>query len=303
MCRLFGLSGSPDRVHSTFWLLEAPDSLVVQSRREPDGTGLGTFEADGTPRVVKRPVAAYQDAEFAREAKQVVSTTFLAHVRFASTGGLELRNTHPFTQNGRIFAHNGVIGGLDRLEDELGSYRSLVEGDTDSERFFALITRQIDACGGDVAAGITAAARWVAANLPLYAINLILTTPTELWALRYPDTNDLLVLQRRPGGPNGGRHLDHASAAGTVRVRSGDLLDRPAVVVASERMDEDPGWRPLPPGELLHVAADLSVRTTTILDRPPAHRLALTDLDTGAAGSQSPAAAAGGAHRAGPSTS
>ncbi|MEU5851877.1 hypothetical protein [Saccharopolyspora shandongensis] len=40
MCRLFGLSAAPKRVQATFWLLEAPDRLTQQSRREPDRTGL-----------------------------------------------------------------------------------------------------------------------------------------------------------------------------------------------------------------------------------------------------------------------
>ena len=35
MCRLFGLSAAPGRVAATFWLIDAPDSLAVQSRREP----------------------------------------------------------------------------------------------------------------------------------------------------------------------------------------------------------------------------------------------------------------------------
>ena len=120
MCRLFGMSAAPRRVRATFWLLDAADSLAVQSRREPDGVGLGVFDPDGTPEVHKRPVAAYEDAEFAREARQVASTTFIAHIRFASTGGLLPRNTHPFEQDGRLFAHNGVIEDLPRLEREVG---------------------------------------------------------------------------------------------------------------------------------------------------------------------------------------
>jgi predicted glutamine amidotransferase len=192
--------------------LEAPDSLAAQSRREPDGTGLGTFDADGTPRVDKAPLAAYQDQQFAQEAKERASSTFIAHIRYASTGGLRPENTHPFQQRGRIFAHNGVIEDLPRLEAELGEYRSLVCGDTDSERFFALITRHIDAHGGDIGAGITSAAQWTAANLPLYAINIVLTTPHELFALRYPDTHDLLVLPRAAGGPHRHRHLDQKPA-------------------------------------------------------------------------------------------
>jgi glutamine amidotransferase len=286
MCRLFGLSAAPHRVHATFWLLEAPDSLSEQSHREPDGTGLGTFDADGTPRVQKRPLAAYQDEQFAREAKQCESTTFLAHVRFASTGGLEPRNTHPFVQHGRLFAHNGVLGELPKLDAELGEYRDLVEGETDSERFFALVTKYADARGGDVGSGIAAAARWAADQLPIYALNLILTTPNELWALRYPETHGLFVLQRASGGPHGDRHLEHAGTAGRIRARSGRLADQRAVVVASERMDEDPAWQEIRPGELVHVDPHLVVTRRLILDRPPRNPMSLAGLGARAAASQ-----------------
>jgi len=288
MCRLFGLSAAPRRVAATFWLLDAPDSLAVQSRREPDGVGLGVFEPDGTALVHKRPVAAYQDAEFAREAREVSGTTFLAHVRYASTGGLRVENTHPFLQDGRLFAHNGVVTDLDRLDEKLGDVLgSLVRGDTDSERVFALITAYARR-DGDVGRAIVEAVGWIAANLPVYALNLILTTPTDLWALRYPDTHPLYTLVRPAGGQHGNRHLEHASAPGTVRVRSRDLAAADAVVVASERMDEDSHWRPLAPGELLHVAEDQQVTSRLAFPAPPAHQLTLADLHPQAAASQRP---------------
>src|SRR5262249_26858588 len=155
---------------------------------EPDGVGLGVFDADGTPRVHKRPVAAYADAEFAREARDLTAATFIAHIRYASTGGLPAAHTHPFFHPSRPFRPNGVIGDLPRLDRELGDAGGLVAGDTDSERLFALITRYADHTG-DIGAAIAAAAQWVADNLPVYAVNLVLTTPTDLWALRYPDTH------------------------------------------------------------------------------------------------------------------
>jgi predicted glutamine amidotransferase len=158
MCRLFGMSGGTERVQATFWLLEAPDSLAQQSRREPDGTGLGTFSENGRPLVFKQPLAAYADHAFAREAREVSSRTFVAHVRYASTGEVAPRNTHPFELDGRLFAHNGVIGDLERLEHELDDEMNRVQGDTDSERFFALISREIERAG-EVSEGITRAAR------------------------------------------------------------------------------------------------------------------------------------------------
>ncbi|WP_345361626.1 class II glutamine amidotransferase [Saccharopolyspora cebuensis] len=286
MCRLFGMSAAPRRVRATFWLLEAPDSLARQSRREPDGTGLGTFTAAGAPEVDKHPVAAYQDRAFVEDARQRASTTFLAHVRYASAGAAVPRDTHPFQQRGRLFAHNGVIGDLAALDAELGEHRDLVVGDTDSERFFALITRRVESRGGDVAAGIADAVRWLADAVPVLALNLVLTTATELWALRYPETHGLHVLARTRGGPHGDRHLDHASPAGRIRTRCGELARHPAVVVASERMDEDPGWRALRPGELLHVDERLRVRSRDVLSGAPRHRLTPEQLDPRAAASQ-----------------
>jgi predicted glutamine amidotransferase len=285
MCRLFGMSGGPEPVRATFWLLQAPDSLQQQSRREPDGTGIGIFDAAGRPVVEKQPLAAYEDRRFAEEARDLESRTFVAHVRYATDTGshppnLTTPNTHPFEQEGRLFAHNGVIGDLGRLEGELGDARSLVQGETDSERFFALITREISA-SGDVGEGIAAAARWVARNLPILSINCVLVTASDLWALRYPDTHDLLVLEREAGGGA----LHHTSTS-RIHVSSAGLSERPAVVVATERMDDDPGWRSLCSGELLHVDGELRVSSRQIIDEPPAHPLTLADLGARAAASQ-----------------
>jgi predicted glutamine amidotransferase len=274
------MSAGSEPANAKFWLLDAPDSLSQQSRREPDGTGLGWFDERGAPHPSKQPLAAYEDRRFAREAREVRSRTFVAHVRFASTGGLDVRNTHPFEQRGRLFAHNGVIEDLAALEAHLGSDRALIKGDTDSERFFALITREIEARDGDVAAGIEAASAWVAANLPVFAINLVLAVADGLWALRYPDTHPLFVLERAPGRP-----LVHTSSLGT-RVQSDEGAERPLVVIASERMDSDPGWRLLEPGELVHVDDALRVSTSVILPNVPARPLTIDDLGATAKTSQ-----------------
>lgn len=280
MCRLFGMSAGGERAHATFWLLNAPDSLAVQSHREPDGTGLGWFDQSGEPCVSKQPLAAYGDERFAEEAREVSSSTFVAHIRFASTGALEVRNTHPFEQEGRLFAHNGVIEDLPALDARLGDARRLVAGDTDSERFFALITHEIAAHGGDAGAGIAAACRWVAEHLPILSINFVLACVDELWALRYPDAHELYVLERAPGAP-----LVHESRFGS-RVHSEHGATRPLAVVASEPMDQDPGWRLMGSGELLRISETLEVSCTEILTGPPARPLTLEDLTPRARASQ-----------------
>jgi predicted glutamine amidotransferase len=274
------MSAGRRRARASFWLLDAPDSLTVQSHREPDGTGLGWFDEHGVPQLRREPAAAYQDAQFARATHEASSSTFVAHIRFASTGALELRNTHPFEQQGRLFAHNGVIQDLPLLERRLGDELALVHGDTDSERLFALITKETAAHDGDVGAGIEAACEWIAQALPMLAINLVLSTERDLWALRYPDTHELFILQREPG-----HALAHNSSLGT-RIISDH--DGQLVVIASERLDDDT-WRPLRPGELVHVADDLRVSSQVILPDPPAHPLTLADLDQHARASQAAA--------------
>lgn len=253
MCRLFGLTAGTARVRATFWLLDAPDSLRGQSHRNPDGTGLGTFDEHGAPLVEKQPLAGYDDLAFAQEARERVSSTFVGHVRQSSGTPVSLMNTHPFSMDGRIFAHNGTLGDIERLEARLGADLSRVRGDTDSERYFALISREITAAGGDVRDGIGAALRWIAANLPVASANFVLITPHELWALRWPQTHELWLLDRRdPDGP-----MRHRSSLGT-RVHSDHLTGEGSVVVASEPLDDGP-WRLLPPGTLLHVDAGLGI--------------------------------------------
>jgi predicted glutamine amidotransferase len=294
MCRLFGLTAGTERVKATFWLLDAPDSLVVQSHRNVDGSGIGFFDQAGAPVLDKQPEPAFSDEEFIHEARQAESATFVAHVRWATAGGRAVANTHPFTMAGRIMAHNGGFGELSRLDERLGEYAGLVRGDTDSERYFALITQQADAHGGDVGAGIAAAAGWIAAHLPLSSLNMVLTTSDELWALRYPDQHALHIIDR-PAGPGEegeageageaagqeGLHVRSSTSEG-LHVRSSTssvhvpaLHAVPSAVVASERLDGESGWRMLAPGELVHVRPDLTVESSVVLPDPPRHLVPL----------------------------
>ena len=271
------MSGGANEVQATFWLLDAPTSLMALSESQPDGVGLGTFNPDGTPWVYRKPVAANRSQTFIADAHEVRSRTFVAHIRHATAGQPTIENTHPFEQDGRLFAHNGVLGGLPELRGRLGEHASLVGGSTDSELYFTLMTKRIEEHGGDVVAGITAAAREIAADIPLYSLNMLLTTATDVWALRYPDTNELWILERSIaalGGPDGG--FDQRAASGITRVFSGQLSILPATIIASQPMDTNPLWRLLEPGELIHVDPELRVSSTIAVPDPPAEMLELT---------------------------
>jgi predicted glutamine amidotransferase len=283
MCRLFGMSGGEHEVQATFWLLDAPTSLLQLSEAQPDGVGLGIFNPDGTPWVYRKPVAANRSQTFIADAHQVRSRTFLAHIRHATAEPPTLENTHPFEQHGRLFAHNGVLGGLDGLRERLGEHAALMRGNTDSEHYFTLMTKRIEENGGNIEAGITQAAREIAAEIPLYSLNMLLTTPSDVWALRYPDTNELWILERSiatlggPSGPDASDGFDGRSMSGITRVFSGQLSILPSTVIASQPMDTNPLWRLLEPGELVHVDRHLRVSSTIAVPDPPAEMLVLSE--------------------------
>lgn len=265
MCRLFGMAAGPRPVTATFWLLDAPDSLAHQSHENPDGTGVGFFDPGGHPHVEKQPIAAFSDRRFAAEAREIRSRTFVAHIRHATTGGLSVANTHPFILDGRIFAHNGVIDDVAALERRLGPEgMALVHGETDSERYGALITVEIARAGGDVGAGVRRAAEWVGAHLSPRSINCLLADADGLWALRYPETHSLYVLERSAGGAGPAPAALEAHSRHGTRVRSDHGCAHPLVIVASERLDDDPGWRELAVGELIRVGPDLSVHSESL---------------------------------------
>lgn len=274
MCRLFGLNAGRRQVHDRYWLLSAPDSVSAESRRNPDGTGIGWFDAAGAPHVFKRPIAAHLDPEFKRIARDVDATTVVSHVRAATIGKDTVANCHPFLIDGRLMAHNGGFGDLGKVDARLAQVGRQALGSTDSERFALLIAAETAQRGGDVGAGITAAAQWLADNVPLYSLNTIVITAGNLWALRYPDQRALRVarrsIQTSTGKPTPTWHGRSSWAEHLL------TSDRPApvVVVASEEIDGSPDWRQLDPGELLHVTSGLEVTSAMAVDHPP-WRLAL----------------------------
>ena len=174
MCRLFGMHAGPKPVRATFWLLTAPDSLAEQSRRMADGFGIGVFNSAGKPLVDKAPMPAYEDRAYASAARTLEGRTFIAHVRYASTGANTIENTHPFLQDDRLLAHNGVVEDLDVLDDRLRALEvmHLVQGQTDSERVFALITGLARQDGGNLAEAIPAAVGALGGALPGYTSSL-----------------------------------------------------------------------------------------------------------------------------------
>jgi len=242
MCRLFGML-CPEPVAARFWLLDAPDSVLDQSLRNPDGTGLAHYVGP-EPVVDKQPIAAYEDREFAAEARHVHSHLFVAHVRHATRGEPRPENTQPFSHGPLVFAHNGDIEGLEELPGSLG----LLLGNTDSERYFILLQHHILEAP-DAITGIRKAVDWVKENCTYVSLNFLLADGNSLYALRLPDTNGLFVRRLEAE-----EDLRGSSSYGT---RAEGRHRSEAILFASERIDSAPSWRELEPGTLAVARRDL----------------------------------------------
>ena len=276
MCRLFAMTGGPVTVGATFWLLDADDSLARQSEQNADGTGVGWFEEDGTPYINKQPVAAKSvDDGLRYDVRVARARTFVAHVRYATSTELTVENTHPFLMDGRMFGHNGIVGDLDVVDERLGDDAARVQGDADSERFFALVTKEIAAAGGDERAGIIAAVQWLASEVEMYSLNFVMITATDVWALRYPDKNTLYLLDRRSAkeSPMGHPFAKDNPSPG-IGVSTPDTANQATVVIASEPLNGD-NWEEIEPGELIHVARDLTITREVIIEHDPIHMMVL----------------------------
>src|SRR6516165_2273639 len=122
-------------------------------------------------------------------------------------------------------------------------------------------------------------------------------SPGELWALRYPGQHALHIIERPAGastppapntraeagtpatadsqaGTGAGATGLHARSA-TSSVHAPALHTLPSVVVASEELDGEQGWRMLASGELVHVRPDLTVESAVVIPEPPAHLVPL----------------------------
>ena len=95
----------------------------------------------------------------------------------------------------------------------------------------------------------------------------------QIWAFRYPEHNELHILERDAGGHAGDEPLHHVNS--TPRVDSDDACEHPAVVIASERISKEPGWR-RSVCEPIHVGPDLKVDREIIVDGLPAHMMILS---------------------------
>ncbi|WP_326584670.1 class II glutamine amidotransferase [Streptomyces sp. NBC_00481] len=259
---------------TSFHLLIGDEQLarfVSLSAVHGDGWGTSWLAADAADNAPERvrthrsPDSADGDPLFRTHAETVLSTARLAHLRWATVGfPVALRNTHPFHTDGMSFAHNGKIASDGELDELLAGHgQTELAGDTDSERYFALVRGELRTDPTETPSAVLRAATALRGRYPNASLNAMLLTGTELVIVHANAlaSNPVKDLRAMPGEPP----TDHLSAYFLMRWRR--TADGSLVFVSSG-IDAQ-GWQPLPEESVTTVdLRSLTMRTVTISPLP-----------------------------------
>lgn len=248
MCRHLAWLGAPRTLASL--VLDAPYSLLRQSYapREQrhgtinaDGYGVGWYAPDVRPEParVRRGQPIWTDQSFASLAPLVSSGCVLAAVRSATAPfPVDEAGAAPFTAGPWLFSHNGALDDFAAhtvvLRELLpAAAAATVETPSDAALLWALTRHRLEqgASLGDALASVVTDVTAVTTG----RLNLLLTDGRSVAATTYGDT---LVTRREADG----------------------------VLVASEPVDDGPGWERVPEASLVVVTAD--AHTVTALPAP-----------------------------------
>ena len=182
MCRMLGCV-SRERTSLRRELLEVERPLLRADDENDSGWGMAVYpQGDGEqPKCFRSPEDAAAGNGFAATA-DARGRILMAHVRKATRGGLVEENTHPFCMGEYAFCHNGTVGAPDRLmglPDGAGP-----RGESDSERLFHRLLREVDPDPDRVVDGLRTAVTAAARCAPLSAINFLFADGEHLYAYR-----------------------------------------------------------------------------------------------------------------------
>jgi glutamine amidotransferase len=239
MCRHLGYLGDPRTLHE---LLYAPDHSLCTQAYAPrmsracilnaDGFGAGWYDAGrSAPVRYRRAQPMWTDVSFADVAGVVRTGCAVAAVRSATPGfPVDESCAQPFTDQQRLFSHNGAIEGFTGVEAKLRASVGGLEppadarAPVDSALLFAL-----------------AAGRWRAGASLGEGLAFVVETVTALAGGRY----NLLAAD--------GHSLAATAWGDTLFVRrcAGRAGADGPVVIASEPYDDEPGWEEVPDRSLV----------------------------------------------------
>jgi glutamine amidotransferase len=212
--------------HSLLHQSWAPNDMRHGGTINADGYGVGWY-SDGAVTALRyrRDCPMWADGNLPTLAAAVTSRAILAAVRNATTGMPVLETAvAPFAEGRWLFSHNGAVAGwpdsMAKLAERLPTRDLLtLDAPTDAALLWALVRERLRT-GAPPADAVAETVADVAAEAPGSRLNLLLTDGSQVVAT------------------TAGHALSVHRAAGHV-------------LVSSEPLDDDAGWRPVPGGKLV----------------------------------------------------
>ena len=284
MCR-FALYLGPEIKLSSL-VTEPANSIINQSihsqeQEEPlngDGFGLAWYvpKITDNPALFKDVTPAWNNLNLLNLARVTTSSCILAHVRAATPGLPVIRlNCHPFSWNKLAFMHNGRLGGFQRYRRTLLGLLSdeafqMISGSTDSEHLFALFTDHYRRKEGqhqrtsamaealdDTIAQVEQLRMDAGVNEPSL-LNLVVSDGRRAVASRY--------ISWEPEKANSLYYCtgtQYVCSQETCRMVTESEENR-AIIIASERLGDEPGWFQVPFNSIVLIDADRSLEIRQI---------------------------------------
>ena len=146
MCEIFGVTS--DR---TIDVSSELKEFFKHGETNPHGWGIASWNDEGRITIDKEPVDSTKSTQIGSYISSAIKCRgMIAHIRRATIGYVDYRNTHPFIAhdpNWRewVFAHNGTIF----ESEELLPYTDIQTGSTDSERILLYILDKNKGVTGD----------------------------------------------------------------------------------------------------------------------------------------------------------
>ena len=277
MCRFLFYAGTPVLLDD---LLFRPEySLVQQSvhsreREEPlngDGFGVAWWAPQShEPGLFRSISPAWSNHNLQSVSRITQTARVMAHVRAASEGlAVHEGNCHPFVSGKLALMHNGDVGNFQRHRRQLlGGLSDMafdsIRGNTDSEHLFALF---LDALGRQ-SASLTRLAAMAAALREAVQTAVALTDtpdgPRSYFNIVVSDERHAVGCRATTDLPERAESL-HIHTGAVYKVIAGVCRmvaptdGRGAVILSSEELSDDPGWKKVPPNHLVAIAPDGAV--------------------------------------------
>jgi predicted glutamine amidotransferase len=202
LCRLFAWH-SNEKISLAQALGEDFPTFTQLSSLHRDGWGMAIKNLEEI-RVERDVEAAIDSSLYANVSANLLSTDAITHLRWATEDiSVCIPNTHPFIKqgpNGPIaFCHNGGVSrGADLTSLIADDLLAELEGDTDSEQYFAALITKLRKSNGDF---VMAYKELVKDLAPIHytSVNALILTPEEL----------IIVCQHKPENLSSDLEVDY----------------------------------------------------------------------------------------------